>query len=241
MKKRDFLDLIKSNINEYGYHVTTVISGTNPRFAYTIGLSKLLGFEVIFAGGINYLKHDMALIIDKLVNELSTGTEVHDVNIVIDSLGSFGLKAIDNSWCKIMMLGVFDYYKTDEIKAFQIMPEKAHRTLDVPNMSLTWSPTTEPVWRWLDNKWDYPVAENSTVATHLAVLLGQPVTEITRWEDDYWEMFAGAAIDVQKDDMRVVSIGTMLAIDNSLLPAIHLKIGEGLWRGGIDSGWNNWQ
>jgi hypothetical protein len=61
-----------------------------------------------------------------------------------------------------------------------------------------------------------------------------------RWEEDEWEMFAGSGPDVEKNDIRVVSLGTILGIDSTLLSAVDLKIGEGLWRTDRDSDWNEW-
>jgi hypothetical protein len=139
------------------------------------------------------------------------------------------------------MLGVFDFYNTSDIKAFQIIPDRNHYTLDIPNMSNEWNVSSEPVWQWLVRKWDYPVPENSTVVTNLDALLGESITEVVRWEDDAWEMFAGAGPDVPPENTRVVSIGTIIGIDKTLLSAIDLAIGEGLWRNSGDDEWNEWE
>ena len=53
-------------------------------------------------------------------------------------------------------------------------------------------------------------------------------------------MFAGSGPDVEKNDIRVVSLGAILGIDSALLSAVDLKIGEGLWRTDRDSDWNEW-
>jgi hypothetical protein len=36
-KKQEFKKLIQSNIDQYGYHVTVIRGGLQPRYAYTIG------------------------------------------------------------------------------------------------------------------------------------------------------------------------------------------------------------
>jgi len=46
--------------------------------------------------------------------------------------------------------------------------------------------------------------------------------------------------DVILADFRVVSIGTLLAVDPSLAPALDLEIGKGLWRDDSDGDWNPW-
>ena len=240
-QKNEFLALIRSHINKYGYHVTTVTSTTDPKYSYTIGLSDLFDFELIFAGGIIYLKNELSLIIDTVVEQLKKGNSTTDLKVQVDSLGTFSLADVDASWAKLMMLGVFDFYKVDEIKAFQIIPDASHFTLDIPDMTKAWNASSEPVWQWLNSEWDYLVPKGSIVITNTNALLGQAVTEVARWEDNEWDMFAGAGPDVEKKDMRVVSLGTMLGIDKTLLPAINLAIGAGLWRGSDDSDWNIWE
>jgi Domain of unknown function (DUF4262) len=238
--KKQFLELIQSNIDKYEFHVTTVTSMTPPRYAYTIGLSNLLGFELIFAGGIIFLKDDLSLIFDTIVEELKTEKSMTDRNISVPGLGTFSFSLVDSSWSKQMMLGVFDYYKAIDIVAFQIIPDADHRTLDIPNMSNEWNISSEPVWQWLVREWDFRVPENSTVVTNIDAMLGEAITEVMRWEHDAWEMFAGEGPELEKKDMRVVSLGTIIGIDKTLLPAINLDIGKGLWRDSADSDWNNW-
>lgn len=140
------------------------------------------------------------------------------------------------------MLGVFDYYQTRDIPAIQIVPDKDHRTIDVPDMSAPWNALAEPVWQWLKEPWIFPVPKESTATTNLAALRGERITEATRWEEDEWEAFAGAGPDVTEEEMRVVALGTLVAADKSLEPIVHLAIGEGLWRDPeAGSEWHPWQ
>ncbi|WP_133989690.1 hypothetical protein [Dinghuibacter silviterrae] len=141
---------------------------------------------------------------------------------------------------QIDALGVIDYYETNDIKSLQIIPDFHHYTLDVPDTSPKWDVNLNPIWQWLDRKWDYNVPENSTVVTNINALLGEAITEVMRWEENEWEMFAGPGPERDKKDMRVVPLGTMLGIDKMLLPAIDLRIGKGLWREGDNSEWNDW-
>lgn len=239
--KDQFLKLIDTHINEYGYHITIVTSCPDPRYAYSIGLSDLVDFEIIFAGGIIYSKDEVAIIFDAVVDKLKTEKNINDLKIDVENLGVFSLANVDDSWCKLMMLGVFDYYKVDKVKAFQIIPDSKHYTLDIPDMSKERTDSTEPVWQWLNQEWGYPVPVNSSVITNINTLFGEEITELTRWENDEWEMFAGAGPDVKKEDIRVVPLGTILGIDKSILPALKLDIGEGLWRDSRESEWNNWE
>ncbi len=235
-----FAELVQSHINQYGYHVTIVGSYACPRFAYTIGLTRLFSFELIIAGGIVYMKNELMQIFTAVALELKKTMNLEKKKILIGKLGAFSFSCVHPSWSKLMMLGVFDYYKTDTARAYQIIPDSEHYTLDIPDMSKEWDESAEPVWQWLVRKWDYPVPENSTVVTNIQALRGEQITEVVRWEPDGWEMFAGPGPDVKKEDTRVATLGTMLGIDKTLLPAIYLGIGKGLWRDSRDSEWNNW-
>lgn len=238
-ERSEFLVLIDSNINKYGYHVTIVNSAVEPRYAYSIGLTTQFDFELSFAGGIYFKKDELFEIFDGIVRELKNDKNLNNQKISVGSLGTFSFSSVDPSWVKLTMLGAFDYYGTNNITVYQIVPDSDHYTLEIPNMSTEWT-ASEPIWQWLVKQWDYSIPENSTVITNLDALSGEVVTEVMRWEINEWEMFAGAGPDVDKEDTRVVSLGTMLGIDKTLLPAINLESGKGLWRDSADSDWNDW-
>ena len=239
-EERSLKELIQSNIDRYGYNVTIVGVGIQPRFAYSIGLYSQLIFELVFSGGIYYLKDQVLQIFKEIVDRLKVNGDALDQKMVIGTLGEFSFLPIDPSWSKLMLLGAFDYYKRKDIQAYQIIPDTNHFTYDTPDMSKEWSEATEPVWQWLYRKWPYNVPESSKVVTNLEALQGAPITELMRWEEDEWEMFAGPGPEVQKEDTRVVSLGTILGIDSTLVPAINLKTGKGLWRTDRESDWNDW-
>jgi hypothetical protein len=238
--KEHFLELIRSNIEKYEFHITTVQSSTVPRFAYTIGLKERFNLELIFSGGIYFLYDDLSLIFHSIVKEIKKEKSAIGDKIHIDNLGTFSLSKVHPSWSSLMLLGVFDYYKISDINAFQITPAIDHYTLDIPDMSKELDASAAPVWQWLAHEWNLSVPENSTVVTNINALLGETVTEVARWESDEWEMFAGAGPDVDERDMRVVPLGTMLGIDGSLFPSVHVEIGKALWRESKDSAWQNW-
>lgn len=239
-KKQQFKELVQSNIKQYGFHITIVGSEVLPRYAYTIGLTELLGFELAFAGGVLYLKEEVLIILNEIAEGLKKGNDKHLEEISVGALGTFSFLQVDPSWNKLVLLGVIDHYKTNDIKALQVIPDIRHYTLDIPDMSKDLNVYSDPVWQWLVRKWDYDVPENSTVTTNINTLQGEAVTEVMRWEENEWEMFAGAGPEVPKEDMRVVPLGTMLGIDKMLLPAIKLKIGKGLWREGVGLQWSDW-
>jgi hypothetical protein len=237
-QRKRALDEIRENISRSGQHIYYVFGETSPRFAYTIGVSESVSVELILAGAVFYKREDVAKIIRDTAAHLRA---YHDRELVeIAGRGSFTLRKVDSSWARELMLGVFDYYQNGDIPALQIVPDKNHWTIDVPNMSRPWSATREPVWKWLREPWTYPIRQDWTAITDLAALRGDRITEACRWEEYEWELFAGAGPDVPKDEMRMVALGTLLAADASLEPVVDLKIGTGLWRRDATSEWHPW-
>lgn len=183
---------------------------------------------------------EVGTIINDIAGQLKTEPDQRVFEVT--GLGSFTLRKVDSSWASEFMLGAFDYYQRREIPALQIVPDKAHWTIDVPDMSAPWSATTEPVWRWLKEPWTFPVPEDATATTHLAAFRGERATEAMRWEEDDWEIFAGDGSDVPKDAMRVVPLGTLVGAGESVVPTVYLPIGEGLLRvPDPDSEWHPWR
>jgi hypothetical protein len=239
--RTEFFSRIRANIDSNGYHVTLVSSACLPRYAYTIGCKEIFGSELIFAGGEYYSKSDISTIIDQIIIELKkTSADWQSISLSIDSLGSFSLSKVDQSWSKLLALGVFDFYDQEEIQTLQILPDQEHRTFDIPDMSIEFNVASQPVWQWLIREWDYPIPSNSTAVTNLKVLYGEKATEVMRWEAGEWEIFSGAGPDVPKKDMRVVPLAILIGIDKSLEPVIHLEIGKGFWRDSNELVWNNW-
>ncbi|EMS31845.1 hypothetical protein C943_01804 [Mariniradius saccharolyticus AK6] len=238
INREQFLKTIKSNINRNQYHVTLIAGDGIPRFAYTIGLKDQVNVELIFAGGEYFSANEINELFHRIGSFLETNP--NGVEIDIPLLGSFSLVKVHPSWSKLLMLGVYDYFQVSEFNALQILPDAEHHTLDVPDLSKEFDTKAEPVWKWLIDEWNYSVPRDSKVVTNLAALKGEKITEIMRWEKSEWEMFAGPGPDVPKEQMRIVSLGTLLGIDQTLVPSMNLKIGKGLWRDHVDLIWNDW-
>lgn len=237
-KRRSFLEKIKSNISTHGFHVTVVQGGPLPRFAYTIGLHEKVGHELVFAGGAFYVLDDVLYIVKKLAR--SYLDERKPASLEIDELGNMSLQQIDHSWAERLLLGAMDIYDLKTIDALQITPDREHWTIDVPDMRQPWSHVAHPVWKWLEAEWVFPVASKATAITNLAALRGQPTTEVGRWAEDEWELFAGAGPDVAAADIRRVPLASMVGFDSTLEGAIHLKTGSGMWREGLGAPWFPW-
>jgi hypothetical protein len=239
VKRKATLNQIRENITRSGHHIYVVSGGATPRFAYTIGISESIGIELILAGAVFYMKDEVLRIINDIAGHLKTQPDRRVFEVT--ELGSFILRKVDGSWATEFMLGAFDYYQKRDIPALQIVPDKAHWSIDIPNMSAQWNPTTEPVWRWLKEPWTYPVPEDATATTDLAALRGERVTEAMRWEEDDWEIFVGDGPNIPKDELRVVPLGTLVGADESVFPVVNLAIGEGLLRDDPDSEWRPWR
>jgi hypothetical protein len=238
-QKKQALDRIRENVARSGHHVYVVSGGATPRVAYTIGVSESVGVELILAGAVIYLLKDVTQIINGIAAQLKA--QPHGKICEVTGQGLFTLRKAHTSWASALMLGALDYYRVGELPALQIVPDEGHWTVDVPDLSAPWSATTEPVWRWLHEPWSYPVPEKSTATTDLAALRGQRITEVMRWEEDEWEIFAGDGPDVPDEERRVVPLGTLVGADASLAPAVHLAVGEGLLRDpDPDSEWRPW-
>ncbi|KQT16955.1 hypothetical protein ASG31_11355 [Chryseobacterium sp. Leaf404] len=238
----DFLKEIKNNIEKFQFHITLVQSSESPRFAYTIGNLENFNFELILAGNENFLANDIIEIFNKIILDLKLNSDVSTFYSETEKLGKFKISEIDRSWTKLMMLGVYDYYNINDFRAFQILPDNHHHTLDVPNMMLPWN-SEDQIWKWLDDKieWDLKVPRNSKVITEIDVLFGDKITEVTRWEADEWEAFTQNGEDVDEDSMRIIPINTLIGIDASAKNILDLSIEHGLWRENDESDWNEWK
>jgi len=239
MNKAEALDKIRCNITNFGHHIYVVAGGPNPRFSYSVGLSEVIGAEVIMAGSSFYSIDEVGEIINGIAKMLRSNMDWMEVQFLLGSKGRLSLSAVDRSWTSKLILGALDYYNASEVIAFQISPDPEHWTIDVPDLSVPWDAASEPCWQWLEKPWSYPVSKSSVAVTNLDALKGDPVTEVMRWEETEWELFAGSGPDVEQDEIRIVPLGTLLAADASLVSVTSLAAGKGLWRqpGGE---WNPW-
>ncbi|EGR0061514.1 TPA: DUF4262 domain-containing protein [Vibrio vulnificus] len=237
--KQEMHDKITSNISNYGYHVYIISGGQSPRYAYTIGLSQKIGQEIVLSGAAFFSNNEVKTIIDHVASQLASSVVLPTV-IDCGRFGQFSQRVVDSSWSKQMLLGALDYFELEEIEAIQILPDKAHWTYDIPDMSKPFNVKLEPVWKYLSEAWDIDLPESSVAVTDLDVLQGVSATEVMRWEEGEWEIFSSPGPDIPKQYMRIVPLSTLLAIDKSLYDATKLDLEKGLWRSLGDEDWNNW-
>ena len=94
---------------------------------------------------------------------------------------------------------------------------------------------------WLKSPWNYPIPKRSIAITNLDALKGKAIAEAARWEENEWELFAGAGPDVDKADVRIVPLGTLIGADSSLEAAAGLDVGQALRRDPDDLEWREWK
>jgi hypothetical protein len=236
--KQEALASIRRNIEKHGHHVYIVGQGTTPRFAYTIGLRESVGTELVLAGAIVYDADEVLRILSSIADKLR---ERKSSSVRLFRLGTFELRAAHESWTRQLLLGALDYYKGQDVAALQLVPDDKHWTIDVPDMRAAWNAQSEPGWRWLQEKWTYPVPDTAECMTSLAVLRGEAVTEAARWEENYWELFPDTDGEPPPDkEARLVPIGCVIGADPSLEAVLSFRVGEAKWRESRDDDWRAW-
>ncbi len=233
------LQEIRQHIAQYGHHTYVVTGGGVPHYGYTVGLSDSLGVEVILAGAYFYHLNEISTVIRDIAAELRPSHKWMMQQIPTSRWGTFSLRRVDMSWAGDLMRGVFDYYRVKTVEAWQIVPDEAHWTIDIPDLRRPWGLDAAPGWQWLHEEWAYPVPKDSVALTNLDALRGERMTEVMRWEEDEWEIFAGAGPDTSEAERRVVPLGVLLAADPSLVLAVDLPIRTGFWRD-AESEWHAW-
>lgn len=236
--RKQALALIPRNIRTHGFHSYLIGDSTCPRFAYTIGLCESLGAELVLAGAVYYMADEINAILHAIRNSWQARGDVRQP-IVVEGLGTFTLRVAHPSWTKSLMLGAYDYYGVDAIEAYQIVPDEDHNTIDVPDLGIPWSAEVAPSWRFLHEAWDLDVPSTSHAMVPLDVARGARITHAARWEDDYWEMFAGMPDRFDPDNARFVPIGVLLGADRTLASLLELPVGRAARRG-EGGGWVTW-
>lgn len=225
-----FLDLIRQNIEKSGLHLYSVAGGESPRYLYTIGLFEKLKFELILPGLATVPVRACAHILNTMEEELTGGVSPQELSLELPPFGTFSLGPVHHSWSKPLMLGALDYYNLKEVKAWQVVPDKEHGTIDVPSMAFPFNKDTNPVWQWMDGGWPYSVPSDTHVVADLDMMKGFGASEVMRWEEDEWQMFSRSQQDIPKEEMFPLPLATLIAFDPSLEAILDIEVGTGLYR-----------
>jgi len=241
--RQQILETIEQNIQKSGRHIYSIMGGESPRYLYTIGLHEKRGFELVLPGMATLPISEGCGLLNAIADELEQGGDPKSFTLESKVFGRFSLKPVHESWVKMLLLGAIDYYSTDKIKAYQVVPEQEKGTIDIPSMAFPYSKDTDPVWRWAEGGWPYQVPSSSRVLTNTDALFGFAVNVLTRWEHDEWEMFSDSGEEITLEDMHPVPLATLIAFDPTLEAALEVPIGEGLYRefDGEKAGpWQRW-
>ena len=240
IERKMALAKIRSNIDRHGYHIYVIGGDEVPRYAYTIGLLNKLGLELVFAGGYYFSIDEVQSIINTAVTELLKEGNSDAAGFNSIDFGYFNINSVNPSWSKLMLLGAFDFYKNNKIKASQIYPNAKFWTSDIPDMTKEWESSSGPIWKNLGSDKSARSQNLLRAVTNLAALRGEKVTEAARWEDDDWELFAGNGPDVLPGDVRVVPLSMLLAVDPTLEEIANLEVGQARWRDASEIEWHVW-
>ena len=228
-----YKEVITNNIKSHGWHIYVVQQGECPRYAYTIGLTNRVGFELVAPGLVLLEIDDLVLVINHLASfalSMEMGGVYEKCNV--PGVGYFSLKSADSSWGERLLIGAESYYN-HAVAGKQIFPEQHTYTVDTPDLELPFDASSQQAWRWLDEPWSLPIPPSSVVTTDVRALLGRRIVEASRWEDSLWEMFS-------EEDIRVVPFSVLLSADSTIEKTMSLRIGESLRRNIHADGKQDW-
>jgi hypothetical protein len=149
--RAQLLATIASNIKQHGFHVYAISAGVSPGFYYTIGLTRVVGYELVMAGAALYTLREAWSIVNTIGQRLRRGAPPEGTHGVKER-GSFRLHEAHRSWVRRLLLGARDYYG-HEVRALQIMPDYGHRTIDTPDMRIAFGSDVELPWNHLVELW----------------------------------------------------------------------------------------
>lgn len=227
---------IRRNIQSHGHHIYDVRGGPLPPWSYSIGLSERIGFEVILAGGLYFDESERLTILDGCIEHLIKQVSSEYEN----SLGRFCLHLISESWPDELFLGAIDYYGCRP-KFMQIYPGEDSLTMDVPRLFGSWSVEDFPVWKWLEEDWNYSIPPKSIALTDTDILGGHAKAEVAcRFGKEYWEIYSRQPEEIEDQYKRFSPLGTILALYPDIEAATRLRSGHAIERFQNQSDWRPW-
>ncbi|MBO9531828.1 MAG: DUF4262 domain-containing protein [Solirubrobacteraceae bacterium] len=231
---------IAEAIARTGWLSLTVVGAPAPTWRYTVGLTELDLPEVLVAGSAAYSNDELDALLQTVADGLRTRTIGADAQGVSTDNVEFDLVPVHASWVERLAIQAVRYYDGREVRVVQVVPSEAW--VDVPQTSAGFDVNAEPAWRWLEEKWPYPCDERTLVLADRDVLRGNRIDEAIReFEADgsgsWWSMRIPEEEIPPDEPMRMVPIGTLLALDPSLEVVLELAAGQFAVR---DVGSNNW-
>lgn len=137
-----------------------------------------------------------------------------------------------------MLFGLDDYYDGASKQVLQIVPDKKHFSIDIPDMSVRFSEKREPIWQWLVVDWQFPFPDDSVVVTDMDAMRGKPILEVLRVGETEWQMFHDIRDSYDDEDVQIIPLGTLIAHDPTLLATMNITIDECMSRESEDDDWS---
>jgi hypothetical protein len=235
MKKRA-IRAIRRNIQGHGHHIYDVRGGPLPPWSYSIGLSEQIGFEVIFAGGLYFDEPERPAILDGCIERMTKQASSEYES----SLGQFHLHLASESWPDELFLGAIDHYG-HRPKFMQIYPGEDSLTMDVPRLFESWSAKDFPVWKWLEEDWNYSIPPGSVALTDTDILGGHAKAEVAcRFGKDYWKIYSRQPEEIEDRYKRFSPLGAVLALHPDVEAIAHLRTRHAIERLKNQSNWHPW-
>jgi hypothetical protein len=215
-------------IERDGYVLYWVFGGPTPSWYYTVGLGAEGAVpELVVAGTTVLLRDDLQIALGDLADRVrSSGTRLETGGAVeAGALGTVGLRSVHPTWSAHLLLGAADHHRGRAFDALQLVPTVTF--VDTPDLSQTYDADREPAWRWLTEPWPFSLPTEALAITDLGALHGDPVTVVNHHRDDAeapWEFYSGTKTPAEAA-MRLVPVGTLVAIDPTLSDALELEPG----------------
>lgn len=235
-----FFKTIQQNIKSHGVHITLVKQSSVPRYAYTIGLYPVLGYELILAGDCLLSGSEVFDILNYISKNILENENKELQSLVHYEQHTFIMQTSHNEWSFQLALGAMDYYKLSSVPILQVLPSRELYTIDVPDMTSSLIHQQTSCWNVLISPWPYNISPTSTAIADVYALKGSRITELMRVEEDEWEMFSGPGPNFDSSEVRVVPINVLLSHDQTLKESLTLEIGKGLYRDEQQTSWQQW-
>lgn len=223
----------KPVIAREGFLLYWVFGGPTPQWYYTVGLNTAgAAPELVLCGTTVLLRDDLQAALSDLADRVrSSDAHLRSGGAVeAGALGTVKLVPVHPSWAAHLLLAAID------CEALQVVPTVTFR--DTPNLSNPYDADREPAWRWLTEPWPFSLAPETLAIADMSALHGEPITVVNhhRGEEAPWEFLADDGAP-NGDALRLVPVGTLVAIDPTLEDVLELEPGTWAERKTASGAW----
>lgn len=91
-------------------------------------------------------------------------------------------------------------------------------------MSLPVTDKANGAWKYLTEEWPYNVKEESECLLDIGAIKGEKIELVSRYEDDYWEMFADSDFEYDKESAKILPISVVIEKYPHMVPVLYMEI-----------------